>query len=257
MSKTLLSLILLMVSSYAFCQDTIFVSDKYKSYLLFDEVVSLADVGNPLSFQVHIEDKTVMLVAANKQQAATPFFAVVEGKAFTAMLVFMDAAQPFYDFRHSMYKGDQAAGYKNVLEEERLEFLEKQPDMYYASDKTHGVHFQLAGLLHDHGATYLKFKVTNHSSLIYRTDHIGFERRKVYKKGFFAREQQAHFPLYPQSKGRLEEIMPYSSGYLYYVLPLQALEEKETLIATLREKEGRRSVSIDTPYRRIRKADLY
>ena len=244
----------LLASAYCFGQDTIYVSDQAKSYLLFDEVVSLADIGNPMRYEARIEGKSVMVIAKKDSVAPTPFYAVVGGKPFQGILIFQSHPQAFYDFRKDVIEN------KNSVDseiEKRFKVLEEQTDLLYTGNKVHGISFRLVGILHDHQATYLKFRVKNHTSVVYQTEFVDFERLKKYKKGFFAKSQVAHFPISDAERWRSSEILPYSSGYLYYVLPLQALERKEYVMATLREKGARRSVSLKLPYQLIKRANLY
>jgi len=139
----------------------------------------------------------------------------------------------------------------------RLQELSSYPDLNYATTREDGIRLRLVGLMHDLSSTYLKFRVENRTSLVYQTESIGFEQHKRYRKGWFAQEQQAHFPLEPRAQWQAKEILPYSEHYLYYALPLQTLERKEALIATLREANGSRSVSLKIPARLLRRADLY
>jgi hypothetical protein len=111
--------------------------------------------------------------------------------------------------------------------------------------------------VHDLSTTYLKFKVENRTSLFYQTDFIGFERLKRYKKGFFAKDKEARFPLEPVAQWQIEKVLPYSESYFYYALPIQSLERKEAIIATLRETGSTRSVSLKISSRLIRRGDLY
>ncbi|MEM9931628.1 MAG: hypothetical protein AAF840_17610, partial [Bacteroidota bacterium] len=76
-------------------------------------------------------------------------------------------------------------------------------------------------------------------------------------KGFFAKEQQARFPLEPHAKWNIEKVLPYSEHELYYALPLQALERQEALISTLRESSGSRSIALKIPARLLRRAALF
>lgn len=253
MRNTLVSVFLL-VTTFSYSQDTIYVSDQSKSYLLFDEAVSLADIGNPMQYEARIEGKSVMVIAKGDSVSPTPFYAVVGGKPFQGILIFQSYAQAFYDFRKDV------TGHEKSMDGEtdkRFNVLKEQPDLHYIGNKEHGITFRLVGLLHDHQATYLKFKVKNHTSVIYQTEFIGFERLKKYRKGFFAKTQVAHFPITEAEAWQIKHILPYSSGYLYYILPLQALERKESITTTLREKGARRSVSLKLPYQLIKRADLY
>ena len=129
--------------------------------------------------------------------------------------------------------------------------------MNYATARKDGIRFRLVGLMHDLSTTYLKFKVENRTSLVYQTSFVGFEHHKRYRKGLFAKEQQAHFALEPQAQWQIEKVMPYSERYLYYALPLQTLKQRETIIATLRESNSTRSVSLKIPARLLRRANLY
>ena len=239
--------------------DTIYVSNQAKSYLLFDEAVGLADVGNPLLYQAQIEGNSVLIIATQDSVADTPFYAVVGDKPFTARLFFHPHPEAFYDFRSE--DGSSSALDKTSVSSDqvltRLQGLRTDTDLNYATERENGIRFRLVGLMHDLSTTYLKFKVENHTSLIYQTDFIGFERLKRYKKGFFAKDQQARFPLEPVAEWQVDKILPYSESYLYYAIPLQSLERKEAIITTLREVGSTRSVSLKISSRLIRRADLY
>ena len=238
-------------------QDTIYVSHQAKSYLLFDEPVTLADVGNPSLYQAQIEGNSVLIVASQDSVADTPFYAVVGGQPFTARLLFHPHPKAFYDFRDNTGgdEGSSVGPHEQTLE--RLKELATGKDLNYATVRQNGIRFRLVGLIHDLSTTYLKFKVENHTSLLYQTDFVGFERLKRYKKGFFAKNQQARFPLEPVAEWQVDEVLPYSENYLYYALPAQSLERKEAIIATLREASDSRSVSLKISSRLIRRADLY
>ncbi|WKN44255.1 DUF4138 domain-containing protein [Tunicatimonas pelagia] len=240
-------------------QDTIYVSHRAKSYLLFDEPVTLVDVGNPTQYQVQIEGNSILVVATCDSVAGTPFYAVVGGDAFTAQLQFHSHPEAFYDFRNRSHRPGNS--YQNQgLEKQvlsRLQELSSYQDLNYASTQENGIRLRLVGIMHDLSATYLKFKVENRTSLVYQTDFIGLERLKRYRKGFFSKEQQARFPMEPIAQWQVEKVLPYSEHYFYQALPLQALERQEALIATLREKNGTRSISLKIPARLLRKADLY
>ena len=239
-------------------QDTIYVSNQAKSYLLFDEQVTLADVGNPSLYQAQIEGNSVLVVASADSVADTPFYAVVGGKPFTARLLFHPHPEAFYDFRVESKQFETTnAGEPARQTLERLQQLASYNDLNYAAARQNGIRFRLVGLVHDLSTTYLKFKVENRTSLLYQTDFVGFERLKRYKKGFFAKDKEARFPLEPVAQWQVDKILPYSQTYLYYALPMQSLERKEAIIATLRETGSTRSVSLKISFRLIRRADLY
>ncbi len=253
--KYILKLGLIFQTITALAQDTIYVSDQAKSYLLFDAPITLADVGNPNLYQAQIEGNSIFLVASKDSVADTPFYAVVDGQPFTARLCFDARPQAFYDFRKLTDSGRSGASTEGTATKFRR--LASQPDLNYASHQKSGIHFQLVGLMHDLHVTYLKFKVENTTSLHYETDFVGFERQKRYKKSFWAKVKEAYFPVEPVAGQYINPVFPYSEGYLYYALPLQALKSGEAITATLREKAGSRSVTLKIPARMLRKANLY
>ncbi len=256
--KLLFATLLITIPLATIAQDTIYVSNRAKSYLLFDEPVTLADVGNPSLYQAQIEGNSVLVVASADSVADTPFYAVVGGKPFTARLLFRSHPEAFYDFRSEGTPLEAARlGAANGQILERLQQLSSYDDLNYAAARQSGIRFRLVGLVHDLSTTYLKFKVENRTSLLYQTDFVGFERLKRYKKGFFAKDKEARFPLEPVAQWRVEKVLPYSETYLYYALPMQSLERKEAIIATLREQGSTRSVSLKISSRLIRRADLY
>ena len=238
-------------------QDTIYVSHQAKSYLLFNQPVTLADVGNPMLYQAQIEGSSILIVARQDSVADTPFYAVVGGEPFTARLIFDPTPRSFYDFRQRTGKAEVDQQAANVEIVSRLKELTSCHDLNFASQQENGIRFRLVGLVHDLSATYLKFKVENRTSQVYQTSFIGFDYLKRYKKGFWAKEQQAHFPLKPVADWQVNRVLPYSESYFYYALPIQPLERKEAIIATLREAKGSRSVTLKLPARLVRRADLY
>ena len=257
--KLLVTFLTIAISLATNAQDTIYVSHRAKSYLLFDKPVTLADVGNPLFYQVQIEGNSVLMVATKDSVMNTPFYAVVGGEPFTAQLAYRTNPEAFYDFRNRSHRKEglyiSQMPEKQVLT--RLQGLASYRELNYATKQEDGIRFRLVGLMHDLSTTYLKFKVENRTSLVYQTSFVGFEQHKRYRKGLLAKEQQAHFPLEPRAQWQVEKVLPYSEHYLYYALPLQVLERKEALIATLRESSGSRSVSLKIPARLLRRANLY
>ena len=252
----ILPLLLLLTSSLAGqSQDTISVSHQAKSYLLFDAPVSLADVGNPLRYEARIEGNSVFLLAKQDSVADSPFYAVVGGEPFTATLTFSARPKAFYDFR----KTHSGNGQLDTYQRKALAQLVRQQDLIFATSDQNGLRLSLVGMLHDHAATYLKFKVENQTSLYFKTLGIGFELQQRYRKRILGHEKQGHFPVEPLGVENLQDIGSYSECYYYYVLPLQTLEKKSKLIATLREQgsPANRSVSLEIPARLMRRADVY
>ena len=255
MMNKLLTLFLLLLPFLVSAQDTISVSHQAKSYLLFDAPVSLADVGNPLRYEARIEGNTVFLLAKKDSVANSPFYALVGGDPFIATLTFNARAEAFYDFRKTHLGTGQLDAYQRAA----LLQLVKQEDLIYTSKQENGLGLSLVGILHDHAATYLKFKIENQSSLYFKTLGIGFQQQQRYRRRLLSGEKLAHFSVEPLGVENLQAIPPYSEQYYHYVLPLQTLEKKSELIATLREQSrpANRSVSLEIPARLMRRAEVY
>ncbi|WKN44923.1 hypothetical protein [Tunicatimonas pelagia] len=242
----------------AVSQDTVYVSDQAKSYLLFDHPVSLVDVGNPAWYEAQIEGNAVLVVARADSVPATPIYAVVNNEPFTGVLSFQPQPNSFYDFREVKTPASQAiTGVNPRVLQERLRSMQTHLDLRYGQQQEGGITFRLVGVMHDLSATYLKFKVENQSSVVYRTDFIGFQRRQRYRKGFFAKEKEVTFPIEPLVAQNIHPVLPYSEGYYYYALPLWAYGAKESLLATLREESGSRTLTLKISPRLIRRADLF
>ncbi len=241
-----------------FAQDTIFVSNQYKSYLIFDQPVSLVDVGNPSFYEVRIEGSGVFVVALDKETPTVPLYIVTGEEIFTGMLSGQKQAAPFYDFRKGNTDNHVADNkIPKTFLQKRMNILSDKQNLNYGTSKTGGITFRLCGLMHDLKYSYFKFCVKNNSSVVYQTDFVGFEQIRRYKKGFFAKEKEARFPVTPVASQKVQPILPYGEGYFYYVLPLHALGKKETLEVSLRESRGNRTLILKIPPRYIRKADLH
>jgi hypothetical protein len=235
-------------------QDTITVSHQAKSYLIFDAPVSLADVGNPFNYEARIEGNSILLLAKQDSVADTPFYAVVGGEPFTATLSYHAQPEAFYDFRKNL--GTQKL---DAYQRAALLQLVRQKDLLYAESKENGLRLSLEGILHDHAATYLKFRVENRTSIYFRTLGIGFVQQQRFERRLLSGEKHVHFPVEPLGVENLQAVPPYSEQYFYYVLPLQTLDKKAKLIATLREqgRPANRSVEVEIPARLMRRVAVY
>jgi hypothetical protein len=198
-------LLLLGCTWTAQAQDTIAVSAQAKSYLMFDAPVSLADVGNPFYYEARIEGNSILLLAKKDSVADTPFYAVVGGEPFTAMLKYDHRPQAFYDFRKNI--GTQKL---DAYQRAALLQLVRQKDLLYAESKENGLRLSLVGILHDHAATYLKFKVENRTSIYFKTLGIGFEQQQRFRRRLLSGERHAHFPVGPLGVENLQAVPPYS-----------------------------------------------
>ena len=240
--------------------DTVQVSNRATTYLLFPHPVDLVDIGLPQGYLARIEGHCVFVKAREAGTAPTTLLVKNGDYYFTAHLQFSASPkQGLYDYR---------GGFSQNVKDQ------KSPAIYLASDakvarrlaqirhsggralrqtKLKGVSLSLLGLWNDESATYLLLELKNASSIPYRIDYIGFER--IEKKGRrFSANNTANQVTVPLVAIAPTQVTVGQMDTLRYALPLYAFGSRGKMIIKAQEMNGSRTLQLAISGRRLNQA---
>ncbi len=265
--RQLFALALLLLNFHSYGQriigqkyDTIYVSTESTTYLIFDEPISLFNLGSK-DYEAKADDPHILFIRARTTLAKRSTIVVTHGdEILTAYVAFKTNTQAFYDFRKKQLPKEEIIENTEQKQiENKLKRIARLPRNINIKAKKQQIELHLLNLYNDNEATFLRFSLRNQSSIIYDLDYVSFayiEKRK--------RTTQRINTL----NGGLQEVEPLikieklltesgkSNEYLY-ALPLYSTTEDGFLQVIYREKAGLRSIIIDIPFKKILRAELF
>jgi hypothetical protein len=265
--RQLLALTLLLLNFHIYGQraigqkyDTIYVSTESTAYLIFDEPISLVNLGSK-EYEAKADDPHILFIRARTTLAKRSTIVVTHGdEILTAYVAFKMNSQAFYDFRKKQLpKVEIVENIEQKPIENKLKRIARLSRNVKIEAKKQQIELNLLNLYNDNEATFLRFSLHNQSSIIYDLDYVSFayiEKRKRTTKRINT------------LNGGLQEVEPLtkveklltesgkSNEYLY-ALPLYSTTEDGFLQVIFREKAGLRSIIIEIPFKKILRAELF
>ena len=255
-------LLLLLVNFYAFGQvkyDTIYVNTEGTTYLIFDEPITLLNLGSK-DYETKVDDPHILFIRAKTTLAKRSTLVVRHGdEIYTAYIAFKMNTQAFYDFRKKkILEEELTANVEQKKIENKLKKLTKLPNNVNIVAKKQQIEVNLLNLYNNNEATFLRFSLKNQSSIVYDLDYVSFayiekNRKKTKKLNTLNSGLQEVEPLVKVEKLRTESGK--NNEYLY-ALPLYSTTEDGFLQIIFREKAGLRSVILEIPFKKILHAAL-
>lgn len=261
---------LFLISFSVFSQkkiDTIYVNSSSTTYLIFDEAITLFNLGNtdyqaqPASTnQSGVATQVLFLKAKSANAKPTTLFLTHGNQIYEAYLIYQEPlSKVFYDYRGEE-KRVETLKIKddNLMIDTRFKKLTSlSPNVLFKGYKS-GIVLRCENLYNDENGTYLKFLVDNESSITYEIDNVSFSYISKMKKKAINRLQSLGI----EEVNALKSIEPTKTiasqkhtTYMYYV-PLYATTDNGNLQVIFREKNGLRNVSIDIPFKKILRAEM-
>jgi Domain of unknown function (DUF4138) len=255
--KNVLFILVFLKSCFVFGQkqDTVFVNAEATTYLIFDEPISLFNLGSK-EFEAKADNPKILFLKAKYTNAKPSTLVVTHGEAiYTAYLVVKTNQKAFYDFRKTNQSETKMSAEKLKKERlsEQLKKLVNAPKNLSIESKKQQIRLELTHLFNDNEATYMRFTLTNQSSILYDLDYVSFtyfekrtrkdRKRNAVNTGFQEVETLIKIENSLTEAGK--------SNVYYYALPLYATTEKGYLQIIFREKAGLRSVELDVPFKKI------
>lgn len=269
MKKLRFLLPILFISFRVFSQkiDTVYVNSSTTSYLIFDEPITLFNLGNT-DFQAQTASSTpasigsqVLLLKANVSNAKPTTLLVTHGKHIhQAYLYYQEPLrQPFYDYRTENQSIDSNKLIaENLQLEDKFKKLAVSPTNVSFKNTQSGMLLRCENIYTDANGVYLKFSLTNESSIAYEIDNVSFSYQSKMKKKAINRLQSLGI----EEVNALKSVEPVkiltsqkSEKYTYYI-PLYATTENGFLEVVFREKNGLRNIKIVIPFKKILKAEM-
>ena len=247
--------------------DTIYVNSTATSYLIFDDAITLFNIGNnDFQAQTASTNTKILFVKAKVSNAKPTTLLLTHGnQIFQAYLHFREPiSKAFYDYRaeNQPIETIKVKDENSVIDEKFKKLLSANPNVSFKSSQS-GMRLRCENLYNDSKGTFLKFSLANESSISYEIDNVSFSYQSILQNA----ERRPKSINRLQSLG-IEEVNALKSieptkiiaaqkrGQFLYYIPLYATTEKGFLQVIFREKNGLRNVMINIPFKKILKAEM-
>ncbi len=260
---------LLLQTLLASATDTIYVSNEQNTYLVFDENVTLLDLGGEKEFAEQLPEENVVLVkdfgakaeknavyvkARTEGASETTIFVAAGARVFAGVVCFRAANDKIlYDFRDKTLNKAASYNRENYVPEVDISLIEER--LYSLSDvkrtildkgvSNNKVSWSLMNLKADNSAIYLKLRLENNSALVYRIESISIENAEFYRKRMLSRKKVNKIPVTPLIEGNITDVKPYGYHDYYVAIPVYAVGEQGAVMITIRETSGIRSLQLE------------
>lgn len=248
--------------------DTIYVNSSATTYLIFDEAITLFNLGNT-DFQAQTAStlpmslgSQVLLLKAKVPNAKPTTLLLTHGKQiYQAYLYFQEPiSQSFYDYRTENQSKEIAynAMDENLRLDDKFKKLAVSPVNVSLKRVQSGILLRCENIYTDANGVYLKFSLSNESSIAYEIDNVSFAYQSKMKRKAINRLQSLGI----EEVNALRSIEPVKiltsqkSEKYYYYIPLYATTDNGFLEVIFREKNGLRNIKIAIPFKKILKAEM-
>lgn len=265
--RYLLPFLFISFSIYSQKTDTIYVNSSATTYLIFDEAITLFNLGNT-DFQAQTASTTpssmgsqVLLLKAKIPNAKPTTLLLTHGKQiYQTYLHYQEPLnQSFYDYRtENQSKEAHNTMDENLRLDDKFKKLAVSPMNVSYKKMQSGMLLRCENIYTDADGVYLKFSLSNESSIAYEIDNVSFSYHSRMKKKAINRLQSLGI----EEVNILKSIEPVKilisqkSENYYYFIPLYATTENGFLEVVFREKNGLRNIKIAIPFKKILKAEM-
>lgn len=252
--------------SVALATDTVYVSDIKNSYLVFDEDVSIVDLGVQDGFVAQIEKNAVFVKALTPNAVETTLFVTAGPKVYAGVVCFrQNNEQVLYDFRERTLNTAASYNKQNYVPQVDISLIRERLYSLSGSKRQiedvgiyrNKVSWSLTNVMTDNSAIYLKLRLENQSSLVYRVESVSVENAEFYRKRFLSRKKVNMVPVVPLIEGNIVDIKPYSHQDYFIAIPTYAVGEQGAVFVTIRETSGVRSLQLEISPSLINSTDLF
>ncbi|GAB3283806.1 hypothetical protein GCM10027347_60560 [Larkinella harenae] len=243
--------------------DTIRVPLDGTSYLIFDEPISLVNLGTK-AYLGKVEDRLLFVKALTDRAEPTTLLVQAGGTLFTGYLQF--ARKPkknFYDYRQTgrlsaappstPSKTAPATLTSSDLPFEAMKTLRMNTSVKQSSG---GMVMECVQLFNDEQHTYIRFTVRNTTTIGYRVDLVSFTYKEKLARRLHNKVAPQYEEMAPVDRREPAHIEAGRSEDFYYALPLYSTTDKGFLEVIFREQVGARIVTVEIPSTKIKDAPL-
>lgn len=237
--------------------DTVYVSDRMTTYMIFPEAVAIMDLGSK-SYMGKIESGNMLYLKPLKPHVAPSSLLVrtTGERIYLHYIAYQEHPRKiFWDYRPDSLRPDASkAGSQFESQEEytrKLGQLGQLKGKRLAVHRANGLVLQVGNLAIDKRATYLLLGVENFTSLPYQIDYVCFAYKERRSRKSQRRIEPAEHLAEPLAQVAVPVVAPLGKETLGYALPLYAGTNRNFLEVTLREASGNRSLKVRIPARKI------
>lgn len=259
----------LFISFSVFSQkiDTIYLNSSATTYLIFDEPITLFNLGNT-DFQAQTASTLpmslgtqVLLLKAKISNAKPTTLLLTHGKhIYQAYLHYQEPLnQSFYDYRsENQSKESFKTADENLQVEDKFKKLTISPMNVSYKKAQSGMLLRCENIYTDANGVYLKFLLSNESSIAYEIDNVSFSYHSKMKKKAINRLQSLGIEEVNAIKSvePIKILTSQKSEKFFYYIPLYATTENGFLEVVFREKNGLRNIKTAIPFKKILKAEM-
>ncbi|MBC3788637.1 DUF4138 domain-containing protein [Spirosoma utsteinense] len=261
--KAIITLFLLgnLLATQAQKLDTISVTSEGTTYLIFDEPISLVNLGTKAYIGKVEKDRMLFLKALSPNTEPTTLLVQAGSTLFTGYVRYVKKpSRSFYDYR-IMDESSSSPAARSVVSlvapttSKLVKMKTGKPNVSVREVKD-GIDVECIQVFNDTQRTYLKLAVKNTTTIAYVLDLVTF----TYKERLPRRLRNKVAPQYeemtPDDRIEPARIEAGRIEYFYYSLPLYSTTESGYLEMILREKVGARVITLEIPAKKIMTASL-
>ncbi|MFD2937723.1 DUF4138 domain-containing protein [Spirosoma flavum] len=242
--------------------DTISVTSEGTSYLIFDEPISLVNLGTKAYIGKVEKDRMLFLKALSPNTEPTTLLVQAGSTLFTGYVRYVKKpSRSFYDYRIMDESSSSSPAARSVVSSlaptisKLVKMKTGKPNVSVREVKD-GVDIECIQVFNDTQRTYLKLAVKNTTTIAYVLDLVTF----TYKERLPRRLRNKVAPQYeemtPDDRIEPARIEAGRIKYFYYSLPLYSTTESGYLEMIFREKVGARVITLEIPAKKIMTASL-
>ena len=262
MKAFLLMLLLLpLLSAQAQKLDTINVTSEGTSYLIFDEPISLFNLGTKSYIGKVEKERMLFLKALSPNVESTTLLIQAGSTLFTGYVRYVKKpTKSFYDYR-IMDESSSSPTSRNSITStgsasSKLSKMRVAKTNTSVKEVKDGIDLECVQLYNDSQRTYLKLALKNTTTIAYVLDLVSF----TYKERLPRRLRNKVAPQYeemtPDDKVEPPRIEAGRTENFYYSIPLYSTTESGYLELIFREKVGARVLTLEIPAKKIMTAPL-
>ncbi|MVM42004.1 DUF4138 domain-containing protein [Spirosoma sp. HMF3257] len=241
--------------------DTISVTVEGTSYVIFDEPISLVNLGTK-AYIGKVENERMLFLKALAPNATPTTLLIQAGSTlFTGYIRYeRKPAKSFYDYRvldgPTTRLGQPSSSTVEAPVSSKLTRMKVIKPNTHIREVKDGIELECVQLFNDPERTYLKIAFRNTTTVAYVLDIVSF----TYKEKLPRRLRNKVSPQFEEMKpdDRLEpaRIEAGRTEAFYYSIPLYSTTEDGYLEIIFREKVGARVVTLEVPAQKIMNAPL-
>lgn len=249
------------ISTRAQKLDTISVTSDGTSYLLFDEPISLMNLGTKAYIGKIEKERMLFLKALAPNAEPTTLLVQAGSTLFTGYVRFVrKPTKSFYDYR--VMDESSSAPALHSLSAPEVASTGKIGKMKTAKANTStrvdkdGIDLDCIQLFNDAQRTYLKLAFKNKTTIAFVLDLVSFTYKERLPRRLRNKVAPQYEEMMPDDKVEPARIEAGRTENFYYSIPLYSTTEDGYLEVIVREKAGARVVTLEIPAKKIMSAPL-